>query len=120
MHNLSAHCGADRADNSQKRKGITMKSYEVTAKEVSIDCHGLNFLCIYGTHINGGYVAILNWGVAAELSPSEKGYNTEQILAALNRSPEQGWLPSDDDARRAVARDLGMMIADRLKGDTNK
>ena len=100
-----------------------MKEYEVTAKEESIDCHGLSFLCIYGAHINGGYVSIMNWGVAAELSFTEKGYNTEQILAALNRSPEQGWLPSDEEARRAVARDLGMMISGRIhdmKGDTNK
>ena len=119
----SAHRGADRAEHSQKERKFTMKEYEVTAKEESIDCHGLSFLCIYGAHINGGYVSIMNWGVAAELSLTEKGYNTEQILAALNRSPEQGWLPSDEEARRAVARDLGMMISGRIhdmKGDTNK
>ena len=36
--------------------------YKVTAKEENINCHGLSFLCVLGEHINGGYVAILNWG----------------------------------------------------------
>ena len=87
------------------------------AKEESIDCHGLNFLCIYGKHVNGGFVAITNWGVAAELSTHQydTNYNTSKILAALERSPEEAWLPSDPDARSAVAHDLAQMVEQRIR-----
>lgn len=90
--------------------------YKVTAREENINCHGLSFLCVYGQHINGGYVAILNWGVSAELSVhcNELNYNRKKILDALERSPYVSYLPSDLDARRAVARDLAMMIGERL------
>lgn len=91
--------------------------YSLTAKEESIDCHGLSFLCVYGRHVNGGFVAIINWGVAAELSTykHDTGYNHSRILDALERSPDVDWLPSDEDARSAVARDLAMMIGERIE-----
>lgn len=93
-----------------------MKEYELTAKEESIDCHGLNFLCIYGKHINGGFAAITNWGVAAELSAhrSDLNYNRSKVLEALERSPEATWLPQDPEARSAVARDLAAMLSERI------
>lgn len=91
--------------------------YILTVKEESIDCHGLSFLCIYGKHINGGFVAIINWGVSAELSAhrSDLSYNRSKILEALERSPEVAWLPSDKEERSAVARDLAMMIGERIE-----
>lgn len=90
--------------------------YKVTAREDNINCHGLSFLCVFGQHINGGYVAIINWGVAAELSAhrNELDYNRRRISDALERSPYSCYLPSDDDARSAVARDLAMMIGERI------
>lgn len=90
--------------------------YKLSAREFSLNCHGLNFLCILGTHINGGFVAIVNWGVSAELSSSRSDltYILNCVLKALERSPDFNWLPSDVDARRAVARDLTMMIMDRM------
>lgn len=90
--------------------------YKVTAKEENINCHGLSFLCVLGEHINGGYVAILNWGVAAELSShhNELDYNRKRILEALERSPYVSYLPSDEKTRSAVARDLAMMIGERI------
>lgn len=93
-----------------------MIEYKLNAKEYSIDCHGLNFLCVLGHHVNGGFVAIINWGVSAELSAhgNDVGYNRDKILSALERSPEVGWLPSDEEARSAVARDLAMMIGEKL------
>lgn len=92
-----------------------MCEYRVTAKEESISCHGLNFLCIYGRHINGGYVAIVNWGVAAELSVgNDITYDRNKILAALERSDDIAWLPSDPEARSAIARDLAVMIGNRI------
>ena len=94
-----------------------MTEYKVSAREYSIDCHGLNFLCIVGKHINGGYVAITNWGVSAELSShgNDVGYNTSKILAALERSTEVAWLPSDEDARSDIARDLASIIGEKLQ-----
>lgn len=94
-----------------------MRDYRLNAREESIDCHGLNFLCIFGNHINGGWCAITNWGVAAELSNMmhDDEYNRKKILEALERSPESGWLPSDTDARSAIARDLAQMIGERIR-----
>lgn len=93
------------------------RDYILTVKEENIDCHGLSFLCIYGKHINGGFVAITNWGVSAELSAhrDDLSYNRYKILEALERSSEVAWLPSDEEARSAVARDLAMMIAERIE-----
>ena len=94
-----------------------MREFEVIAKEECIDCHGLNFLCIYGRHINGGFVAITNWGVAADLSvhPHDLRYNRLKILGALERSSEVWWLPTDKEAWSAIARDLAMMIGERIR-----
>lgn len=90
--------------------------YKVTAKEENLNCHGLSFLCVFGKHINGGYVAILNWGVSAELSAhrNELDYNRKKMLEALERSTYVSYLPSDEEARSAVARDLAMMIGERI------
>lgn len=92
------------------------REFNFIAKEESLTCHGLTFLCLYGKHINGGFVAIINWGVAAELSEhqSDLAYNHKKIMEALDRSPKIDWLPSDEDARSAVARDLAMMIGERI------
>ena len=93
------------------------REFKLAAKEESIDCHGLNFLCVYGKHINGGFVAIINWGVAAELSShgSDLSYNRSKILEALERSPDVAWLPTDEEARTAIARDLAVMIGERIE-----
>lgn len=92
------------------------REHSFTAKEESIECHGLDFLCLYGKHVNGGFVAIINWGVAAELSAhgNDVRYNTDKILAALERSPDVGWLPSGKDGRKAIAHDLAQMIGERI------
>lgn len=42
-------------------------------------------------------------------------YNRQKILDALERSPESGWLPSDHDARSAVARNLAQMLGERIR-----
>lgn len=94
-----------------------MKEYKLNAREYSIDCHGLNFLCVLGRHINGGFVAIINWGVSAELSAhmSDEGYNATKILNALERSDYVGYLPSDREARSAIAYDLAVMIGEKIQ-----
>ena len=60
--------------------------YEATAREeLSIDYEGSNYLVIYGTHINGGWFAIINHGVSGNLAGfDDVHYNEEQIGMALN------------------------------------
>jgi hypothetical protein len=78
---------------------------EIQAREISIDTHGLNFLCIIGQHINGGFVAIPNWSIAAELARGEQGYNKHQIETALNNS-KYASLWADDKAQAEIAEEL--------------
>ena len=51
---------------------------------------------------------------AKEYDISCHGLSFQRVLEALERSPYVSWLPSDKEARSAVARDLSMMIADRM------
>ena len=97
---------------------ISYTDYTASSKEVSISCQGLNFLCICGIHINGGYVAILNWGVAAELSGSEyqDGYNCQKILAALRHSPLARSLPSDKVAKRDLIYEVAEFLGGVIRG----
>ena len=41
---------------------------EAHAIEYDIQVNGFSFLCIFGTHTNGGFISIVNWGVSAEIS----------------------------------------------------
>lgn len=51
--------------------------------EFTVETDGLSYLVIYGQHINGGFCAIPNHGIACEMSvPEDTYYNYE----ALNRS----------------------------------
>ena len=60
------------------------KEYKAPAREFSVNTNDYNFLCVVGHHINGSYIAILNWGVSAELSAfGDVGYNTERIYNAF-------------------------------------
>ena len=94
---------------------FNMAEYKINAKEYSLSCHDLTFLCVLGQHINGGFCAIVNWGVAVELaSDNNVQYNREKLLSALERSPSSSWLPTDQEARAALARDLAMMIGERI------
>ncbi len=91
--------------------------YEVTAREIDFQVHGLSFLCIFGTHVNGGYVSILNWGVSAELSSrlSDVLYNRDEILKALHRSPYKWYLPDEEENQRYLVRDLAQMITEYMQ-----
>lgn len=61
-------------------------TYEVTQpQEVSVDWKGNNFLIIYGQHINGGFIAIPNWGISTEAgTPEDVFYNTEKLMKNFN------------------------------------
>lgn len=56
-------------------------SYKVSGThEISIDHNGCNYLVIYGHHINGGFIAVPNWGISSEAgSPEDIFYNTEKL-----------------------------------------
>ena len=34
----------------------------------NFDISGLSFYCIFGTYVNGAYVAIPGWGISCDLS----------------------------------------------------
>ena len=56
-------------------------SFEVTnVHEFSVDWNGFNFLIIYGRHIHGWFISILNWNVCTEAGqPSSVDYNAAKI-----------------------------------------
>ncbi|MCM1308287.1 MAG: hypothetical protein NC223_06785 [Butyrivibrio sp.] len=60
--------------------------YEVSQpQEISVDCNGCNYLVIYGHHINGGFIAIPNWGICTEAGdPKAVFYNTEKLNSLLD------------------------------------
>lgn len=63
--------------------------YKTKAEEASIDACGYNFLCIYGSHINGNFISIINWNVSAELSdPKDIFYNSNSISETLQAISE--------------------------------
>lgn len=85
--------------------------YKSTTEEASIDSYGYNFLCIYGSHINGNYIAIINWGVSAELSsfPNDTTYNAMSLGKALENIPQLKTNASN------IAYDIAKAISPRLK-----
>lgn len=58
----------------------------IEAIELSIDTHGMNFLCIFGEHINGGFISVLNWNVSAEISFDSFGYSCDALALVLYKS----------------------------------
>lgn len=88
--------------------------YDLIAKEESFNFHGLSFLCIYGKHINGGFVAITNWGICTELSFYNSVYNCSKILYDLERSIKSYLLPSSKEARYDIVSDLAELITELI------
>lgn len=87
-----------------------------SANEITLNVSGLAFDVHYGTHTNGGWCAIVNFGVAAELSasPYDAAYNTEKIHKALSHSPDAAWLPQDEQARKAIAHTIAEELTKRI------
>lgn len=85
----------------------------IQAQEISIDTHGLNFLCIVGRHINGGFVAIPNWSIAAELARGEQGYNKAQIETALKYS-KYAAMWADEQTQAEIAADLAEILTPKI------
>lgn len=84
--------------------------YGVTAMEYNITTHGLSFLCIFGEHVNGAYIAIVNFGISAELSALDDiGYNTRNIFNGLEMCKD-GWLPEDREELYEIAEEIAEAI----------
>lgn len=65
----------------------------IIAKECSTSICGFHFLCIFGKHINGGFLAIPNWNICVELSDdindfAYNAYNNNQIYTAIRQIKE--------------------------------
>lgn len=84
--------------------------YKADVQELSIDCKGLNFLTLFGNHVNGGYVAFPAYGVSAELAPNDIHYNKDNIYEALKNSNDS-WLPKSDAALEEIALELSEVIS---------
>lgn len=61
---------------------IIQKKYIASVElEISVDANGYNFLVLYGKHINGGWCAIPNHGVACEMGDAnDTFYNAEALI----------------------------------------
>lgn len=57
------------------------RTYSVkNTHEISVDYGGNNFLIIYGSHINGWFIAIPNWNFCTEAAtPTDTFYNIERL-----------------------------------------
>lgn len=87
---------------------------EAHAIEYDIQVNGFPFLCIFGTHTNGGFISIVNWGVSAEISAwknkSNFLYNTNRIFEAFERSKDGELLSDDKNVRFQIAREIAVAI----------
>lgn len=83
--------------NIKGMTAIIARRFKAAVMEVSIETNGFSFLCLIGTHVNGGYISILTLGVCAELTHYEDGvgYNADRIFHALKYA--------DDNRRGMVA-----------------
>lgn len=97
-----------------------MKEFDITAREISIETHGLSFLCAFGTHINGGWCAIINYGVSCELSSfkDDVSSNAAEIAHALANCPydHKNFLPKDGKEISAIAIEISKIITDNISG----
>lgn len=89
--------------------------YKTKAEEASIDACGYNFLCIYGSHVNGNYISIINWNVSAELSdPKDIVYNSNSISEGIQSISE---LNNQADQ---IAKEIAEAIQPRLQRMQNQ
>lgn len=106
----------EKNDSKEGHMARTRAKYKVSAQEVSIDCCGLSFLTICGTHINGAYAVFPGYGVSAELSVNDVSYNKKRIFETLRRSGDS-CLPDSDDALRQMSGELSEVITILLNGE---
>lgn len=83
----------------KKTAAVINAAYKVSdTYEISVDYDGFNFLVIFGHHINGGFIAVVNHGICCEASSHDSiNYNMER----LNRA----------GMKKEHAREIAMSIA---------
>lgn len=69
---------------NKKKDFILRSTYEVSeVYEFSVDYDSCNYLIIYGMHINGWFISILNHRICTEAAePEDVLYNTEKLITA--------------------------------------
>jgi|GEM_PF-3526322 len=88
------------------------REYNVIAKEIEIPVDNVSYLCIYGTHLYGNFICIVNFGVSTELNDSEI-YNERMILCALMNAYDDELLPSGIDLQGAAGH-IAKIITERI------
>lgn len=76
----------------KKTTAVIQAAYEVSdTYEISVDYDGFNFLVIFGHHINGGFIAVVNHGICCEASsPDSINYNMYRLVrAGMKKKPAQ-------------------------------
>ncbi len=99
------------AEDSAEVKQPT--AYPITAQEMTIDYGGISFLCAFGNHAGGGWIAILNFGVSAELSDDDVRYNAIKIQAALAKD---AWMVEGEKLNEA-ANYIAKIVTERIGGN---
>lgn len=91
-----------------------LDNFEV--QELSIDTHGMNFLCIFGEHINGGFISVLNFNISAEISFNSVSYSCDALASALYKSGMSD-LIGDRSVCDEVVRDIITAVFKCLDSD---
>lgn len=74
--------------------------------EISVDVDGNTYLVIFGSHINGGFCCIPNWGIACEMGdPSDTFYNSEGLIrSGLPKSAARAIAAAIRDATNLIIK----------------
>lgn len=95
---------------------LVRREFEATSREFTVDTEHLSLLCICGHHVNGSYLAILNLGISAELSPyGDIGYNTARIAEAINSIGGSILLPQSSTGIEELSKEIATAIDPYIK-----
>lgn len=96
---------------------VLKKEFPIKSKEIQIDCYGMSFLVVCGTHINGAFAAIVNFGVSCELSGFSGSYNyNASKLSDAFCNFKSSWLPNSPKTRIEIATALSDVITNVIYG----
>lgn len=82
-------------------------------KEINIEMHGYKCTCLIGMYSKGGFLAIPNLCIAAQLKPNNRAYNERQIMQALKYSKSAA-LFFDETAQTELAEELALTFSAQL------
>ncbi len=102
----------EEQSSSKMPKEISGMFTKFSAQEMNFQTHGYTFDCHFGTHLNGGWLAIINFGIACELTTDDIGYNIERIHTALSSYQNGTYFSETELAEIPVA--LAKAIIEKL------